>query len=188
MTSPVRFGSALSFELRPAPRIIASALERMADKFDDMREPLTQAVTAVMIPSFAQNFASGGRPSWPGLSPSTIRRHGDHRILQLSGALEGAATSLGIWTITNQEASIQRWPASVWYGKIHQAGSSGQGGNVTSFRGAAGMARRRSSGAGRGSNIPQRQFILFQEGDVVQIVALFERYMEDVADIWTRGA
>lgn len=171
----LRFGTGLSFEFRPSIGILAAQVDMLAMALGDFREPLTRAIEQVMIPSFRQNFASGGRPPWIPLAEYTVRvRGGDDKILVRSGALESDATSLDIWHITDTAASIQSWPARTWYGSIHQAGYGGVTSSTTSAVAGSGVGAAKV-------HIPARPFIMFQEQDIEDVREVFMIWLTEKA-------
>jgi phage gpG-like protein len=156
-SSGLRFdGGLVIFDFQPSIGIVASRYNTLGHKLSDFSEPLHEAITKVMIPSFAENFASGGRPEWTGLSEDTIKMAGDHDILIKSGNLEGAATSEGIWQVSSKSAAVTGMPADAWYGAIHQQGYGG---------GATGA-------------IPARPFIVFQDEDEYAIEEVFSDWLD----------
>lgn len=186
----------------PAPGIMARDVNKLGLELESFKEPLRTAIKMVMIPSIRKNFRVGGRPEpgWDPLAPYTIEVRGNAwPILIRSGALMKAATSFSIWTITKETASIREMPTRVWYGNIHQGGY-----------GSIGSIARRELGAGAAQEdieqrmmelflgarppsrqskfvIPQREFALFQEEDIVKIQEIFIEWMEAKADKVGRG-
>jgi phage gpG-like protein len=222
MTSPISLsGSQLSgavglkfnvgiaaFDFRPSIGLVAKNLNALAFELESFKEPLTRSVERVIIPSIRTNFVSGGRPAWEPLAPETVARRGAiGPILIRSGALESAATSKDIWTITKQAAVVKSLPADVWYGVLHQGGFSGGGGSfgrhvaaATSLlgRGASPMEVIRTAFAimdeatggargqqGAGITIPARPFIMYQEQDADAIQDVFSEWVgEQIIKHW----
>jgi phage gpG-like protein len=137
-----------------------------------------------MIPSFAENFASEGRPPWQELAEYTVKRRGGATgpILQRTGAMLSDALSFDIWTITKTAASVQRWPQHSWYANIHQAGYGSAAGTTGSAKSAAAALARGETKQAAKIHIPARPFIMFQEDDVVQIRAIFFDWLTEKAD------
>lgn len=160
-----------SFKFEPSVAIQAAGLRRFSNNLDDLREPLTQAVKQVMQPSIRKNFNSGGRPAWEPLSEDTVKKKGgDRRILIDSGNLRFVASMFSIWTITESSATIRDLPQMVWYGKVHQTG-----------------AKKAARADGKGYvNIPQRQFIMFQPQDEVEIERIFAKWIAKRAKVDVR--
>lgn len=130
---------------------IAGDIQRLAAELHIFTEPITQSIHRVVIPSIAQNFESQGRPSWQALSEATVERRGAAGpILDESGALKSMATSFGIWTITTDEARIDDIP--IEYAEFHQGGTR---------------------------NMPAREFIMYQEEDIVEIERIFHEWTDD---------
>jgi phage gpG-like protein len=154
-------GMSYDYTFRPSPLIFAAEFEDMAYGVESLKEPLTQAVRKVVIPSIRTNFDVGGRPGWAPLSDATeqIKFAGGYSggILIRTGSLRRTMGYPSIWTITDQEAYIADLPDKVAYGKVHQSGSS--------------------MGSGRGSNIPPRIFAMIQPEDEEKIVQIFDTWL-----------
>jgi len=198
-----------SFEFKPSLGIVAKRVAMLAEELEDMHEPLTKAVDDVMTVSILENFVSGGRPEWEGLSPVTLARRkkegSGSMILVRSGALGEAASSRGIWSIGKTSATIRDLPQAVWYGKVHQAGQSGNqfaGGNwfkkyQTAARKQLGpdeddeevdklafkMFDQRLAKHGPAPapsvEIPARPFVVFQDEDIDAIEVIFAEWIEE---------
>jgi phage gpG-like protein len=112
----------LEVTMIPPAAVMAALFAKLAHEFDDLSKPLHKAVEEVMAPSLAANFAAGGRPTWAAHSQNTEERHPEiGSVLIATGALEGAASSPGLWSVTATEATAQGGPD---YGGIHQTGWS----------------------------------------------------------------
>ncbi len=160
----LRVGMTTRMDFQPSPAIIAAGLLKMADGVTSAREPLTKAVKEVMIPSFQKNFSQGGRPAWEPLADYTVEVRGSSSpILVRSGALQRTMGQMGIWTITDQHAVIERLPENVWYGHLHQEGN-----------------RKKST-------LPARPFALIQPEDEEKIIDIFNEWLgEQAAKVgWT---
>lgn len=104
----------------PPLSVIGGQVDRLADLLEETEEPLRRAVAEVMIPSFEENFSSGGRPPWtPTQEPAASL---SESILVRTGELMLGATSMSIWTITPDMAAIQEFPTP--YAAFHQEGTS----------------------------------------------------------------
>lgn len=173
----LRFATGLSFDFEPSIGILAAKVNKLGLDISDFKDPLTRSIQQVMIPSFEENFASGGRPAWEPLSEYAVKQRGSSRpILVRTGALKTDATSLGIWHITDKAASIQTWPASSWYAQIHQAGyGSASNAGATSARKGTGVRAAKI-------HIPARPFIMFQPEDVEDIRGVFMEWLEEKLD------
>jgi len=193
---------ALEMKFEPSIIIAAGKIDRLGGLIKDFKEPLTESVRKVMMPSIANNFASGGRPAWEPLSEATleIRQNfgvGGDRILVRSGKLESLASSFGVWRITNAYATVDNIP--VWYANIQQGGYSGRsmshrvkaaGGNkkaaleklqdeqLAKFggkytTGGKVTAVRGPSLPREAASIPARPFIMFQPEDEDDVAQIF---------------
>lgn len=183
----------LTFE--PSIGISAGKLLAMSAGIESMKDPLTQAVKEVMTKSIAQNFATGGRPTWEPLSEATVSIRGSSEpVLVRSGNLARVAITEDIWTITDKAAIIRDLPDDVWYGKVHQAGYEGasmsalikkHGGDISAAMEAhtnsllnALAGTEDLTGQSRTSpSIPARPFLDFQDEDEDDIERIFENWL-----------
>jgi phage gpG-like protein len=201
--------SITSFEFKPSLGIMAKALTALGNDFQDMRVPLKRGVEDVMTISILENFMSGGRPSWDALSETTMmHRQADgsgSMILVRSGALANAASSVDIWSIGRFSATIRDLPNNVWYGKVHQAGMSGNAfaggkwfkkyqdaarktlGSESSPKEVDNLAfkmfdtratKHGPAPSGR-AEVPARPFAIFQDEDIDAIQLIFIEWMEE---------
>lgn len=134
MTSPRKDSGIVSFDFSPTIGILARDLDKMGVDIRSWRVPLMNAVRNVMIPSFQQNFESGGRPSWVPLSESTqiIRSRegtGDKPLVR-SGALKRNMGFMSMWDINKDYAILKQLPERISYGAIQQAGYGTMGAQI----------------------------------------------------------
>jgi phage gpG-like protein len=104
----------------PTGFFLGNAVMRISDGLQDRKEVLEQCIREVMVPSIETNFRVGGRPMWAPYSPQTRNTSG--QMLVNTGELKDAATSEGIWTVSD-EAAEARLPDGVDYGAFHQFGT-----------------------------------------------------------------
>jgi phage gpG-like protein len=207
----IRFDKSItSFKFTPSLGIVAKRLGQLADEVKDMRDPLTKAVEDVMQYSILENFMSGGRPEkWDELTYYTIRRRKGKAVpvLVWTGKLAEIGSSPGIWSIGSQTATIRDLPQSIWYGKVHQAGSEGGDSEVASGNWFAKYekAARKIEGPeatdkevrdtaykifdkrtqkhglapSDSANIPARPWALFQDEDIDAIELIFAEWLEE---------
>jgi len=196
----------ISFEFKPSIGILARDIDKLGMDISTFKEPLQRSIRDVMIPSFRKNFEAEGRPAWEPMSASTefmrqrMGRSGS-RLLHLTGALEAAATSESLWSVTDQFAAVRSLPGSVSYGNIHQEGYGGMGGAVKAnikkgmSAGAAAKAAMKALDAkilagkarngGGGANIPARPFIMFQDEDEDAVMQVFDDWLgQQLAKNW----
>lgn len=153
MTAPRKDSGILAFDFSPTIGILARDLDKMGVDIRSWRVPLTNAVRNVMIPSFQQNFESGGRPDhWTPLSESTIlirgREGSGSSPLVRSGALKRNMGYLTMWDINKDYAIVKQLPQCVWYGAIQQGGYGTMGAQIqTKIKLAAKRGRKLSTGA-----------------------------------------
>lgn len=200
----LRFDQALSvgWQITPSIGLVAKDVQRLGLDIRSFKEPLVRSVKRVIIPSIRKNFTSGGRPPWAELAPYTITRRTKEGFpawppLTKTGRLRRGATQFNIWSIGQTTATVRRLPSSVWYGAIHQSGLGGFAVHAKKAakelgRGASGMEIFRraleimheTTGGPRGEHaaeIPQRQFIMFQEDDIDDIQQVFYEWLVERA-------
>lgn len=153
-------------DFKPNLPTVQKRYKDLGVQIKSFREPLKRAVQQVVIPSIRKNFDSSGRPSWAPYSDVTISFHqalGEavpNKLLVKSGSLRRTMGYLNIWSITQDNASLQDLPDSVWYGKIHQSGNA---------------------------NTPARPFIMLQPRDEDDIVEVFDKWLEErISRVWAR--
>jgi phage gpG-like protein len=198
----------ITFDFSPSVLITAGKIDRFAGAISSFKEPLTQAITEVMIPSFRANFAESGRPDkWEPLAEGTLdirrRMGGDQSPLPLvkTGALMMAATSIDPWKIGDAAAIFTDLPENVWYGKIHQGGYEGRsmkalarkmGGSNNALnhiikQQQIAMATGGTISGGGVPTIPARPFILFQDEDEDDITEIFIDWVDrKLLETWPR--
>lgn len=189
-----------SFEFEPSIGLMARRIDKLGLNFRSFREPLTKSITRIINPSIKKNFAEGGRPEgWEPLSAYTISQRGGEAwpILVRSGKLRRTVASAKIWDIGQEMAVIRKLPAGVWYGNLHQAGYGGfkkhmaaavaelgEGAKARDIVGKAfDIADEKTGGKHAKVQIPQRQFILFQDEDVEDIQQLFLDWMNEKVEV-----
>lgn len=157
----VSTGLTFDYHFSPSPLIFAGEVDRLGLDIRSFRVPLTRAIQQVMAPSMQENFDMGGRPAWQPVSEATAlikgRMGAPDTPLTRTGELKRNMGYLSMWTITQEDASIDQLPERIFYGTIHQGGSR--------------------NGGGRGSNIPQRQFAMFQPDDEDKIREVFDTWL-----------
>jgi hypothetical protein len=122
------FGGILSFHWAPSPIVVATQLEAAADKLNNMRAPLL-ASRDLSIADVAENFAGEHDPdgnAWTPWSESYVESGPPgppQSILNLTGDLEGSATSAAAWPLTTREVFFS-FGALPEYGIWHQQGAS----------------------------------------------------------------
>jgi phage gpG-like protein len=127
------------------------------------------------------------------------------RILHWTGALKRGVTQFSLWHFnsTNTGMTIQGLPQDIWYGAVHQSGYGGMHvlislarkrlGSKASDKSVKQMAMHMLDATllsiekdpsrarvGKGADIPQRQFILFQEDDIDDIQEVFYKWMVEL--------
>jgi phage gpG-like protein len=190
----------LGFNFEPSIGILARDVDKLSLDIRSFKEPLTRAVREVVVPSIKQNFAAEGRPDgWEPLTPETLERKqsagfGGKPILERTGALRRAATSMGIWTITTTSATVKDLPSNVFYGAVHQGGTTIHNRiDALVSMGATGLAQQQMSlvkGKPRfapDEQIPARPFIMFQDEDIPKVEEVFSKWLDErILRNWSR--
>jgi phage gpG-like protein len=181
--SDIRGTVEMGWFLTPSIGLLAKDIDKMGLAIKSFREPLTRSVKQVIIPSIRRNFAEEGRPDkWDALEEYTVKVRGNTGpILTRTGKLKRGASQFNIWSISESAATVKKLPDAVWYGAVHQAGTGGfsqymvqsqkELGKGASSReiishafslmdSVRGVARKH-----RKVQIPQRQFIMYQDPD-----------------------
>lgn len=162
-----------NIEVLPAKAILVGQFAYLSLSFTNFKEPLTDSIKLVVIPSINQNFADEGRPEpWAELADYTLSRREDEGfgagpILERTGKLHRAATAFARWKITTTEAAFDSFTSTQFYGYIMQEGSAGfwhPGGKVS-------------------GEIPARPFILVQDDDVDKIEAIFTAWIKSKLEV-----
>jgi len=138
--------------LRVDDREVIELVEGVLRRAKDMT-PAMEIIGETVKASVARNFEAGGRPSgWAPLSPVTLKKKPNDRILVVKGFAGGLLGSV------HYEAgrSMVEIGTDKKYGAIHQLG---------------GMA-----GRGRKVRIPARPYLLVQDEDWGEIAAAVEDY------------
>lgn len=199
-------GIGAGWAITPSLGIVARDMDRLALAIEDLKVPLARSIMQVVIPSIRTNFAVGGRPPWEPLAPYTVQVRGNAEpILFRSGRLREAATSWQIWDVGKTSATIREFPPAAWYGSIHQAGIGGFARyqeaarrklgakatlhqvNMEAFKamdyvlGNPGKKGAPEKQLASKAAIPQRQFLMFQEDDIDDILQIFAEWLEDEA-------
>lgn len=169
----------LNFE--PSVGILARKVDTLGLSVKSFREPLTDAVKKVVIPSIQRNFEAGGRPKWRALSANTLAHkakegHGSKGILIRSGALKRQMSYLNTWTISTEAAMITDLPDKVWYGKVHQAGI-GATKTFTVKNVSTGAMETFTEESDEQGAIPARPFVVLQRGDLTKIYRVFDVWL-----------
>jgi phage gpG-like protein len=182
----------IDIDIHPSPVILAAELTAISVEFKDYREPLTNSIKNVMMPSIRKNFDVGGRPSWAPLSAATLSRRAYEgsgitgRILSRTAALRRRAASFGVWKVNNDEAhvgSLGSGGGGVPWAKLHQEGFEGSGGPIGRIvrRGVPQLpsATLRAGDEvveGYAGDIPARPFLVIQPEDEDKIAREFHKW------------
>lgn len=188
----------------PTLGIVAARMNTLGLMLESFKVPLTRSIQSVMMPSIGTNFDVQGRPRWASLSDATLQRReqagfSDGPILERTGNLRDAATSVDIWDIQDKSAVVRDLPADVQYGKVHQGGYAGStmagliakhGGDISAANAAhtASITSAISSGttiSQGAAPIPARPFLDIQEADNIKILEIFTVWLaEKCEEAW----
>src|SRR5690349_1241826 len=155
----------LELTFKPSLSVIRRDLLLLSVDLRSLHEPLKRSVQQVIIPSIRANFDAQGRPAWAPYAASTIEFHEmlgidmSRSMLDKTGALKRTATTLAIWTIGKEDATLNSLPPNVWYGNLHQTGGKG--------------------GKGPKGIMPARPFIMFQDEDYEKITEVFAKWLDE---------
>jgi phage gpG-like protein len=150
------------FSWRPAVEVLASGFDKMGTSIRSYKVPLNKSIKEVMSPSIAENFASGGRPSWTPLADFTIQKKGHDTILYETGTLAKRAPQYNNWTVDGPAGEARLDRLRTTYGYFHQEGF------VNHWT---------------GTFTPARTWAMFQPEDEEAIEAIFWEFLEER---WTR--
>lgn len=199
----------MKFEVRPSIGMVAKDIQRLGLDIRSFKEPLSRAIKLVIIPSIRKNFQVGGRPEWDPLAEATIkaRNFSAWPILVRTGKLQRRATQLNIWDISMTSATVRSLPADAFYGVYHQAGTGGtlhskimntRPGSAEAKKLLAPLFKRAMKELPGASDarikarvqgyiadetweLPQRQFIMYQDDDIPRIQEIFVLWMTERA-------
>lgn len=144
MTTGLNIDSGVTFAFFPSILITAAEVYKFGLDIRSFREPLKRAIQQVIAPSFARNFAEGGRPdSWEPLTDVAVKMREYYGfsadpVLVRTGLLRRTVQQFNIWTVTTDQAALTNFPSKIWYASIQQEGLPSR-------------------------NIPARPFILLQD-------------------------
>lgn len=139
----------------PQVEVTAEAIERMAKKYRNFKQPLNESLRMIIIPSIKANFAAEGRPKWLPLAAATVRRRGSaHPILDRKGKLRRKASQINIWSVERDQMYVSGLDVRVFYAKFHQGGTF---------------------------IMPARPFMVFHGMDIRGIERIFKNWMGRIA-------
>lgn len=139
--------------------VLETAIDMIEARLTDFSEPLKVALTDIILPSVAENFARQGRPPWQPLALSTVisRGYKTGPILYRTGKLYNAATDPTNWTVTRDMLALTNISSKVKYAGVHQMGAPR-------------------------ANIPARPYVEYQPQDIEDITVLFGLWIDDIVD------
>lgn len=172
------FGTIISFDWFPDPNVIAARIMSLARYLENFVPPLeaSKAIAkADMQNHFDTETSPGGAP-WAPLADETIERWGEHSILQLTGAMHGAAVSDSAYMVDGHDLYIDTsgFPD---YWVFHEFGRQSPQMHIFKEMIAAGH----KLGLGykySGGGMPPRPFVGISEKAEAEIIAVFDAWFE----------
>lgn len=170
-------GGSIEFFWEPDPSVIAAKLMSLAGYLENFGPPLA-ASQQVAIADMQNHFdtESGPEGAWAPHSPETVKRWGEHSILDLTGAMRSAATSPSAFPIDGNDLffSTAGLPP---YAMIHETGRQGE------FAGALRQMQEQGHELVEGfeftgGGMPPRPFIGVSEEAQLQIIEIFDAWFE----------
>jgi len=134
---------------------IRSRLRKLEAATGDLT-PVLKPGGDVMKSSVEENFEVGGRPRWKPLSAATIKRKGHSQPLIWKGILRNVTLR-----VTQEQAVLGTQPAARDYAARQQFGWDGTG-----------------SRAGGKVKTPKRPFLVLQDADKDEILALLDKHIQ----------
>jgi len=182
-------GALINYQIVDDKKVVA-LLKKAGEKAKNLRVPLKQC-GILMLRSIDKNFKAEGRPKrWAPLSPMTIamrRKKGrGAKILQDTGMGKG---SIVYEVVSDQKVQIG---TRLDYMRIHQEGGSIKvpARDIYPVKAKALHWVDPKTGEDvfsmhvhqdeRTAKIPQRKFLLYQEEDKVNIIRIFNDYLEEI--------
>ena len=175
-------GGVISFEFIPDPNEIANKIMALAGYLENVAVPL-EASKGIAKADMQNHFDTETGPNgeaWAPLSEETIKRWGEHSILQLTGAMRGAATSDAAYLVDGSDLffSTEGLP-SYWI--FHETGRS-----LHHIRAFAEENPHLEIDIHTGG-MPPRPFVGLSFEAELQIIELFDAWFEGgVAGFYTR--
>jgi len=171
----------IDVDLQPSAVILVAQFNKLGMDIRSFKEPLTQAVKEVMVPSIRKNFDAGGRPKWRKLKKETVYKKagaggGDPEApLIRTGLLRRRATEIGIWDINGIEGyAAIRTLRDAEYGAYHNEGvAGGEIGVIVSGTGSNAVIETRQLGG-----FPARPFLMFHKKDENDIERVFIKWFQ----------
>lgn len=172
-------GGTISFTWVPDPEVVAQELIATANRLEDREGPLLisrQIAINDMEERFATKTDPDGNP-WPPWAPT----YTGNKMLDLTGAMKGAATAPGAYPVTTESVFFntggmpEYW---IW----HQEGTGGtqvfHGGEMSPI-GEVGEGKSLTiGGEGRGNALPPRPFVGISFEAQLKIIETFDQWFE----------
>lgn len=171
VTPSLRAAQVMSVDMtfEPSIGIMARKVDKLGTSIRSFREPLTEAIRAVVIPSIRTNFLKSGRPRWVDDTEATWKQKRG-KILVESGALMQTMGYMNIWHIDSEKAMLANLPSSVWYGAIHQGG-------IGAHQAFHDPVTNSAVNLGDTGAIPARPFVMLQAEDLPLIDEIFVKWV-----------
>jgi len=167
----------LEFFWEPDPEVLARRVMRIAEYLEDFAPPLA-ASQKIAIADMKNHFDTETAPdgyAWAPHAESTTLRWGEHKILNLTGALEGAATAPYAFPIDGHDLFFST-AGLPFYGMIQETGR--RAAHITEFIAQVGAERIAPGMEFSGGGAPPRPFIGISEEAQDEIIAVFDAWFE----------
>lgn len=147
----------------------------LADHLMDGAGEFLREQIPLIVSDVQQNFdtaETAGGQAWKPHAPATVRRHGPHPLLILSGTLKGAALGTNGYHVERtiespNEAALQYGISGLPYAGVHQDGSEVLPEREHLY---SGMGAQQFHLRPQEARIPQREYLAINEGTVDTIV------------------
>lgn len=174
-------GGTISFTWIPEPEVVAQELIATANRLEDRRGPLLIS-RSIAISDMEERFKTRTDPdgnAWPAWSPAYAPR--GNRMLDLTGAMKGAAMAPSAYPVTNESVFFNTAgmpPYWTW----HQEGTGGtqvfRGGEMSPI-GEIGEGKSLVfGGEGRGKALPPRPFVGISFEAQLKIIETFDQWFQ----------
>jgi hypothetical protein len=181
-------GGTIEFFFEPDPEILARKIMALSGYLENFIPPL-EASREIAIADMQNHFdtESGPEGAWAPLSAETIKRWGEHPILNLTGAMEAAATSPSAYPIDGNDLFFST-AGLPFYAMYHESGRKGEFHHAIAQMAKAGGFKLAAGYEYTGGGMPPRPFIGISEAAQLQIIEIFDAWFEGgVAGFYAGG-
>ena len=150
--------------------------KKIAQKVKNM-SPLMQEISEEMHDAVEENFEQQGRPKWPKLKPSTLKKREDGQILQDTGALVNSISN-------NHDSTSAIVGTNKIYAPIHQFGGTIPARIIKpKYKKALfwpGLKHPVKQAKIPATNIPARPFLNLTNSDLKKIAEITKSYLSKI--------